>query len=333
MNTLACIDLHVHLDGSIPLAAASHLVAQTGMDFSSEELQRKMQVPTDCKNLNQYLATFELPLKLMQTTYGISFITEAFHEQLDAQGILYAEPRFAPGSLTVKGLSQQDVLEAALKGRANFYAKHPESQLHTAFIICAMRGDGAELTRKNEESIDLAAAYLRNGVVAADLAGAEDLFTTESFSALFAQARSHNLPFTIHAGEAAGPESIKAALRLGAQRIGHGIRCLEDKNLIQDLKAAQIPLEVCPTSNIQTYIFDSMEHFPLAQLLNAGLLITINTDNMTVSNTTLAHEFTLLQEKCGLDKTTARELSENAARAVFSDSSEKVRLLSVLKQL
>ena len=332
MSSCALIDLHVHLDGSIPLPAAAQLAAEAGLDLSLAELQEKMQVPAHCQDLNQYLATFELPLKLMQSAQGIRAVAKAFHEQLDAEGILYAEPRFAPGSLTAGGLYQQEVLEAALAGRADFYAEHPQSALHTAYIICAMRGTGEALKHKNEESIDLAAAYLGNGVVAADLAGAEALFATENFSSLFAEAQRKDVPFTIHAGEAAGPESIKAALRLGAQRIGHGVRSLEDAGVIQDLKATKVALEICPTSNLQTRIFESIERFPLEQLLDAGLTVTINTDNMTVSNTTLSHEFELLQQHCGLDKNTARELAENAARAVFSDSSEKDRLLAHLRQ-
>lgn len=332
MSSCALIDLHVHLDGSIPLPAAAQLAAEAGLDLSLAELQEKMQVPDHCQDLNHYLATFELPLKLMQSAQGIRTVAKAFHEQLDAEGVLYAEPRFAPGSLTAEGLSQQEVLEAALAGRADFYAEHPQSELHTAYLICAMRGTGEELKHKNEESIDLAAAYLGNGVVAADLAGAEALFATENFSSLFVEAQRKDVPFTIHAGEAAGPESIKAALRLGAQRIGHGVRSLEDTGVIQDLKAAKVALEICPTSNLQTRIFESIESFPLEQLLDAGLTVTINTDNMTVSNTTLSHEFELLQQHCGLDKNTARELAENAARAVFSDSSEKDRLLAHLRQ-
>ena len=332
MSSCALIDLHVHLDGSIPLPAAAQLAAEAGLDLSFAELQEKMQVPVHCQDLNQYLATFELPLKLMQSAQGIRTVAKAFHEQLDTEGILYAEPRFAPGSLTAGGLSQQEVLEAALAGRADFFAEHPQTELHTAYILCAMRGTDEELKHKNEESIDLAAAYLGNGVVASDLAGAEALFATENFSSLFAEAQRKNVPFTIHAGEAAGPESIKAALRLGAQRIGHGVRSLEDTGVIQDLKSANVALEICPTSNLQTRIFESIESFPLEQLLDAGLTVTINTDNMTVSNTTLSHEFELLQQHCDLDKNTARELAENAARAVFNNSSEKDRLLAYLRQ-
>ena len=107
---------------------------------------------------------------------------------------------------------------------------------------------------------------------------------------------------------------------------------MEDTGVIQDLKAANVALEICPTSNLQTHIFESIERFPLEQLLDAGLTVTINTDNMTVSNTTLSREFELLQQHCGLDKNTARELAENAARAVFGDSSEKDRLLAYLRQ-
>ena len=203
MSSCALIDLHVHLDGSIPLSAAAQLAAEAGLDFSLAELQEKMQVPAHCQDLNQYLSTFELPLKLMQSEQGIRAVVKAFHKQLDAEGILYAEPRFAPGSLTAEGLSQQEVLEAALAGRADFFSENPQSELHTAYIICAMRGTGEELKHKNEESIDLAAEYLGKGVVAADLAGAEALFATENFSSLFAEAQRKDVPFTIHAGEAA----------------------------------------------------------------------------------------------------------------------------------
>ena len=121
----------------------------------------------------------------MQSAQGIRTVAKAFHEQLDAEGILYAEPRFAPGSLTAGGLSQQEVLKAALAGRADFYAEHPQSELHTAYIICAMRGSGEELKHKNEESIDLAAAYLGNGVVAADLARSRSTLCHREFLVTF----------------------------------------------------------------------------------------------------------------------------------------------------
>ncbi len=137
--------------------------------------------------------------------------------------------------------------------------------------------------KENMETIRLASKYLGKGVVAADLAGAEALYPTSSFEAVFKEAARKGVPFTIHAGEADGPKSIWEALRFGAKRIGHGVRCLEDEKLVEYLKEKQIPLEVCPTSNFQTRAVKG--EYPLKKMLEMGLCATLNTDNTTVSGT------------------------------------------------
>ena len=129
-----------------------------------------------------------------------------------------------------------------------------------------------------------------------DLAGAEALFPTENFKELFDLAKGWNIPYTIHAGEAAGPESVYKALEFGTKRIGHGIRSLEDEVLVKRLTEEGITLELCPTSNLNTSIFSSYEEYPLRKLMEAGVKVTINTDNMTVSNTTVAAELQHMME-------------------------------------
>ncbi len=313
------IDLHVHLDGSIPLKTAHELAERQGLPlYSKAELRRRMVAPPDCRDLNEYLAVFDYPLTLIQTEEAIEYAVYAFLKELADQGLTAAEPRFAPLQLTRGGLTQQQALEAALRGRARFLSSQDNvSGLRAAFILCAMRGAGEANEKANFETIELAKAYLGRGVCAADLAGAEALFPTEDYRSLFARAAALGVPYTIHAGEAAGPDSIRAALSFGARRIGHGVRCLEDPALVQELAETQIPLELCPTSNLHTRIFEKMEDFPIRTLLKSGVCITINTDNMTVSDTTLAQEYARITEALGLTEAELSVLEQNAEAAQF----------------
>ena len=171
----------------------------------------------------------------------------------------------------------------------------------------------------NRETVDTAASFLGQGVCALDLAGAEALYPTREHAALFAHARSLQVPFTLHAGEAAGPESVRQALELGAQRIGHGVRAIEEESLLEELAQRQIPLELCPTSNLQTKAVPDLAHFPLRECLRRGLRATVNTDNMTVSRTTLSQEYALL----GLTGEERRALLRNSVEAAFLPEEDK----------
>ena len=314
------IDLHVHLDGSIPLSTARELAERQGLPLYSEaELRRRMVAPPDCRDLNEYLAVFDYPLSLIQTEESIEYAVYAFLKMLADQGLTAAEPRFAPSLLTRGGLTQQQALEAALRGREHFLSSQDNvSNLKAAFILCTMRGPQETNEKSNFETIELTKAYLGKGVCAADLAGAEALFPTKDYQALFARAAALGIPYTIHAGEAAGPDSIRAALSFGARRIGHGVRCLEDPALVQELAKAQITLELCPTSNLHTRIFGKMEDYPIRPLLEAGVCITVNTDNMTVSDTTLPREFARITEALQLTEAELSVLEQNAEKAQFN---------------
>ena len=321
------IDLHIHLDGSIPLRTARRLAKLEGLNsIDDTELRRRMTVPPDCPDLNAYLAAFAFPLKLLQTPEAVEITTYDLLTELRSEGVIYAEPRFAPSSLTTSGISQEEVVEAAIAGLQRFIRDqsedikvHPEHPtLRAGLILCMMRGRGEEAFRASMDTIHAAKKYLGRGVLAMDLAGAEALFPTREFAPLFSIIRGLDIPFTIHAGEADGPDSIRDAIRFGACRIGHGVRCLEDPELVELLCKKQIPLELCPTSNIQTRIFPSFDAFPLRKLLSAGLKITINTDNMTVSDTTLNNEFAKLKEACALTSNEMHMLLTNAKEAAFT---------------
>lgn len=301
------IDLHVHLDGSLSFDMARELANIQGMEIKSEkELKKLMVAPKDCRDLNDYLTKFDYPLKLLQTEKAITYSVYELLKIQKLQGLVYSEIRFAPQLHTRKGLSQEQIVAAALRGTQGFSC---------GLILCCMRG--ANNQTMNLETLEAAEKYMGKGVVALDLAGAEALFPTENFEELFRKAGKKGIPFTIHAGEAAGPESIWKALEFGASRIGHGVRCLEDKVLVQRLAQDQIPLELCPTSNMNTKVFDNITRYPTMRFLDEGIKVTINTDNMTVSNTTLRKEFQLVSDTFRLNKTEIERLMKNAAESIF----------------
>lgn len=304
------IDLHLHLDGALTPAYVIRQAKKQGIELPSwkeEELAAYMTAPAECRDLNEYLEKFELPCLVMQTEEALTEAAGEVCRQMKAQGLKYVEIRFAPQLHTKKGLTQKQVVEAVLRGLIC------DSEFQARLILCCMRM--GENEKENLETIHTAAAYLGQGVAAADLAGAEALFPTDSFAGVFQEAKKAGVPFTIHAGEAAGPESIWAALKMGAGRIGHGVRCLEDEKLTGYLKEKQIPLEVCPTSNFQTKAVKG--EYPLKKMLEKGLCVTLNTDNPTVSGTTLEKEFAFAEKSLGLTERDLEILKTNAEKARF----------------
>lgn len=308
----AMIDLHLHLDGSLSVDLVKELAALQHIDIpeDEEELRKMLQVSEGCRDLNEYLEKFAFPCSLMQTETGLTAAVQGLEAELAAQGLLYAEIRFAPQLHTLQGLTQAQVVAAAVKGMG-------KSSLRSNLILCCMRGkDNYEA---NIETIHVAKEFLGKGICAIDLAGAEAVFPTEDFKELFALAKELGVPYTIHAGEADGPTSVYHALEFGAKRIGHGVRSLEDAALVQKLATEGITLELCPTSNLNTNIFCSYGEYPLWELMAAGVPVTVNTDNMTVSATTVAAELQHLK----LTETEIRRCAEYAAEAVFADAETK----------
>ena len=168
----------------------------------------------------------------------------------------------------------------------------------------------------------MTARYLDNGICAADLAGAESLFPTEMFADVFALAKKMDVPYTIHAGEAAGrvsgPDSIREALKMGAQRLGHGVLAIQDPGLVRELAARKIALEVSYTSNVQTKAFPTAAEHSLGRLYEAGVHVTLNTDNRTVSNVNLAKEIVRVKKAFGFTDNDIAVMQQYAREAAFS---------------
>ena len=325
------IDLHLHFDGSLLPRTVLELAKEQGIALPSEEpdeLKFFLAAPADCGSLNEYLEKFDLPLLVLQTREAVRKGMYTLASSLKEQGMLYAEIRFAPQLHTKKGLAQEQVVKAALQGLQEAAAG---SFFKAKLILCCMRG--ADNREENLLTVRTAAAFLGRGVAALDLAGAEALYPTADYGEVFALAKELSVPFTIHAGEADGPDSIRAALRMGASRIGHGVRAGEDPELLEELKERQIPLEMCPSSNVQTKAVPSFSEHPVLSYLRRGLLVTVNTDNMTVSDTTIEREFRLLKEKLGMTPEERRQLLLNAADAAFLTAEERWRLKDVIEKV
>lgn len=318
------IDLHLHLDGSLTgediLALAK--VSGVTLPYSDEEgLRPLLQAEPDCRSLTEYLEKFDLPLQVLQTEQALTLAVYRLVKRLAEDGLIYAELRFAPQLHLSRGLSQRQVVAAAVKG---LYQGVAEFGITAQLVLCCMRmGDNRT---ENEETVRVAKEYLGNGVCAVDLAGNEACFPTESFRDIFALAKQLQIPFTLHAGEAAGAQSVWTALELGAKRIGHGVRSIEDTHLVTTLAEKKIPLEMCFTSNLQTKAVTSKEHYPLCRFLEAGILVTVNTDNMTVSGTDLQTEYKLLQKVFGLSEDVLKQIACNAAEAAFLSAEKKQQL-------
>ncbi len=317
------IDLHLHLDGSLSCGTVRELAAMQGLELprNDDALLNRLRVAPGCRNLNDYLDRFPFPVSLLQTENALRTAAYRLACELKQQKLLYAEIRFAPQLHQQKGLKQQAVVDAVLAGLR-------QADFPSGLILCCIRG--SDNFSQNLETVDLVAEYLGKGVCALDLAGAEAIYPTQAFADVFRRAYAKNIPCTIHAGEADGPDSIRAALNFGAKRIGHGVRCTEDPELMRRLASDGIVLELCPTSNLHTCIFDRLEDYPLRRLMDAGISVTVNTDNMTVSDTTVAREMQQLTDALGLTEEERRQLAINSAAGSFTDAAAKQMLLKTM---
>lgn len=323
------IDLHLHLDGSLPLPCIFQLAELGGVTLPAKtlpELTPYLVADPDCRDLTEFLGKFQLPIALLQREACLELAVYELLRTVSSQNVVYAEIRFAPGSHCREGLTQHRVMAAAVRGLERGMKAFP---IQAQLIACSMRGADPEV---NKETARVTREFLGKGVCCMDLAGAEALFPTRDYEELFSYARSLDIPFIIHAGEAAGPESIWTALEFGARRIGHGIYSVKDPVLVEYLRTHRIPLEVCVTSNIQIKEIERAELHPVGALIAAGVPVTLNTDNMTISGTTVAGEFALVQKNFGLTDTQCDALSLNAVEAAFLCEEEKARLRARLAE-
>ena len=309
-------ELHLHLDGSLRPETVWELGKIQGIDLGAKDVadvKYMMEVPEDCKTLHDCLERFELPLKVLQTADALERVSFELVEDLHNINVDYAEIRFAPQLSTEKGLTQEEVVEATIKGIKKGMDKYPD--IKCGLILCCMRGENIE--DRNLQTVEVAKKYLGDVVCAIDLAGAESLYPTEMFEKVFEKANEYKLPRTIHCGEAKGPESIRKALSYGTKRIGHGVNAIYDEELVKELVEKGVTLEVCVTSNYHTKVVDSIEKHPMKKLYDAGVRVAVNSDNMTVSNTNIHKEIEILKNKLGFTDADIEKIQKYAEEARF----------------
>lgn len=298
------VELHVHLDGSLSIPFMKERI---GHDIEKEV------VAVDCKTLKDYLKCFDLPISLLQEKENIENFSYQLTQQLKEDEVIYAEIRFCPLFHT-NVLTPDQVVEAVLKGLSK------EPKVKTNLILCMMRHFKEE---QNEEVIELTRRWLGKGVVGIDLAGDEANYPTRDFQNLFLKIREYKIPFTIHAGEADSYQSVEDAIEFGAKRIGHGVRSVESVDTLKKIKEKKILLEVCPTSNVDTHLYSNIAEHPIKQLIQEGILVSINTDNRTVSNVTLKEEYEKLKKYCKITDQEILMCNLNAVEASFLKEEEK----------
>ncbi len=310
------IELHLHLDGSLRPETVWELAKEQKIELPAktvEDVRYKMEVPEDCKTLEEYLERFDMPLMVLQKADALERVAFELTEDLARSGVTYAEIRFAPQLSLNGGLTQDEVTEAAIRGVKRGMEQYP--QIRVGLILCCMRGDTNE--ELNMQTVETAKKYLGDVVCAVDIAGAESLFPTELFAPVFAKVREYGIPMTIHAGEAAGPDSMRTALSYGTKRIGHGVAAATDPELVKTLAEEGITLEVCVTSNYQTKVVPSIEAHPIKKLFDAGVHVTVNSDNMTCSRTDIRKEIALLKNVLGFTDREIETMEEYAWEARF----------------
>lgn len=325
IDSLHCLtDLHLHVDGALSVKNARKLAEIQNIDIpeSDEELKTLLTVSPDCRDLNEFLEKFSFPGSLMQTEKGISWAIFGLLEELEEQGIIYAELRIAPQKHTLKGLTQEQAVLAAIDGIRR-------SKVHANLILCCMRDK--DNRNDNLETVKLCAKYLGKGVGGVDLAGAEALYPTQDFSYIFSYAKILGVPATVHAGEAAGPGSVAAALDCGAARIGHGVHSVENREVMKALRNSGTVIELCPTSNLITHAVESIDCFPIRTFMSEGIPVTVNTDDPSVCGTDIRKEWKLLIDEFGLNAGEVKKILLASADAAFADDTEKNRIRRLVR--
>ena len=320
-------ELHCHLDGSLRLETMLDLAREQKRPHvlpadSVEGLAERLRAVDESETLEAYLSWFRYTLPLLQTEEALRRVAYELVADNAEENVRYLEVRYAPILHTEEGLSLNAVNNAVLDG---LRTGEEDFDITTSLIICGLRDRYESASMRQAE---LAAEYRHRGVVAFDLAGGEAGNPPKGHLHAFYHARNHLLNLTIHAGESWGPDSIRQALfYCGAHRIGHGISLREDPELMQYFADHRIPLEICPTSNVQTHVVPSLEAHPITTYVEENVPVTVNTDNRLFSRTTVTDELWRVHRHCDIDASQLREIALNGFRYAFLPFAQKQELL------
>jgi adenosine deaminase len=327
VRALPKAELHVHLDGSLRPETMLELAAEVGVPLpaSDPETLARVMCADDATDLVAYLSCFATTLSVLQTQEALIRVTDELVTDHAAEGVDYVEIRYAPNLNTERGLSMEQVLHATLEGMEAGMAR---SGIRAQLILCGIRSMDPAIARQIAE---LAVAHRSAGVCAFDLAGAEAGYPARHHAEACRIAAEGLLPITLHAGEAWGAASIRDALVAGrALRIGHGTRLEEDPDLLAWVRDRRIPLEICLTSNVQTRVAPTFEAHPVRRYLEAGIQLTLCTDNRLVSGTTVTEEYLRAAHHLGFTKTDLVRIARMGFESAFLPAPDKEALVGKL---
>lgn len=328
-NKFPKIELHCHLDGSVRPETIIEIAKDENITIPSydvNELKNMLIAPMNCKNLDEYLEKFKIPIDIMQSENSLKRIAYELMENSFKENIKYIEIRFAPLLHIKKGLTLEKVIESVVEG-----IKLAESKFDIKgnIILSCLRNMSKE---SMIDVIESGKRFLNDKVVAIDLCGSEEKGFCEKFIEPVNLARKYGYRITIHAGETGVGENVADAIELlYAERIGHGVFIKECDYAYNITKENNIFLEMCPTSNIQTKAVNEIENHPIYNFFKDGIKVTINTDNRTVSNTTLTNECNLLNKTFNLTEDEYKIIYLNSVDACFADNLTKENLKSFYK--
>lgn len=318
-------DLHVHLDGSLRPETIVELAREQGLSLgvdSAEAVRAAVGAGSHFGSLVDYLKGFELTLQVMQEEAALERIAFELAEDAHRENVRYMEVRYAPMLHTRHGLKLTTVVEAVLDGLRRARETHG---IKSNVILCGIRNISPE---SSYEMAELAVAYKNRGVVGFDLAGAEAENPPKHHKEAFQLVRDNNINCTIHAGEAYGPESVAQAIHIcGAHRIGHGCRLRENGDLLHYVNDHRIPLECCPSSNVQTGAVQSLATHPLKLYFDLGLRVTVNTDNRLITDTSVSKELFLVHTEMGVPFRDIKSMVVAGFKSAFMPFHEKQAML------
>lgn len=328
VNELVKTELHCHLDGSLSLGVIRQLaqMAKITIPAEDEALRKLVSVHGKVDSLMAYLKLFDFVRPLLQTATALELAAYDLVRQVASDKVIYIEVRFAPELSTDQDLTILEAVSAVLVG---LNRGQEDFGVVAKLLVCGLKQTNTNQTKE----LFLAIADLApKGLVGFDFAGNEADYPTEELRDIIQFTQSLGYPMTFHAGECGCVTNVIQALELGIRRIGHGTALTRNPEAIQAFVNSGATLEMCLTSNLQTGAADSIEYFPYHELVEAGANITINTDNRTVSNTTLNREYQLFVEYFGTSKADFYRFNQNAIQASFASEEEKKVLLELLDQ-
>lgn len=321
------IELHCHLDGSLSVDVIRQMAINENIQLpeKDEDLKANIHAPQETHSLLDYLACFDYVLPLLQTKENLELAAYDVAKQAADENVKYIEIRFAPMHHTKKGLNIIEVTKAICKG---FEQAEADFDIKVGGLICGLRHESVDklmtlLEIFADENEDIISHY----IVGFDLAGDEENFPPKLFAPLLEKVKQKGVNLTLHAGECGCSQNIFDSIELGASRIGHGVAIHENPDEFSFLKEKNITFEMAPTSNFQTKAIESLELYPFKELFDAGVAVTINTDNRTVSDTNLVKEYRKIRDWYDFTLDDFLKININAIEGSFVTGTEKETLL------